>query len=106
MERKRILDELKLMYERMVERGDPAYYFDNEEKLDRLFGHLQSIESASYSSEELVVLHDLADLNERLQHILRTEMKLMKNKKRGSEIVARQYEMGTINESYFYDKRY
>jgi len=106
MERIRILDELKLMYEQMVGRGDPAYYFENEEKLDRLFDHLQSMENDSYSSEELVVLHALAALNERLQHLLRTEMKLMKNKKRGSEIVARQYEMGTMNESYFYDKRY
>lgn len=106
MERYNVMQQLKWMYEKILESGDAKNFMKQEAEIDELFDILQlKATDGPYNQQELESLHDLVQLNDSMKSLLSSDMKQMEVKRNMSPKISQQYDTPAFTDSYFFDKK-
>lgn len=106
MERFQIMQQLKDIYEGILQGKDGRLYLQREAEVENLYLILQSSEDKKYSESEMDMLRVLSELNASMQSLLSTSMNRMQQAHEMSSKVSQQYEAPIFTDSYFYDRKY
>lgn len=106
MERIQIMQDVKHLYEAIIEAGDAKFYLDKQEDIDHLYEILYSMQAEPYTAPEKELLQELIQFNALVQSMVKTALDRMQKSHDLSPVVARHYEQRAYNEAYFYDKKY
>lgn len=106
MERYQTLQQIKLIYEEILDVGDAKLYLQKEAELDRLYHSLQSKVDSPYSQSEKDMLHTLSQLNQSVQSLVSNAMTRMQRTHSMSHKMSEHYEAPAYTDSYFFDKKH
>lgn len=106
MDRFQIMQQLKDIYEEILQGEDGRVFLQREADVENLYLILQSSENKKYSESEKDMLRILSELNESMQSLLITSMNRMQQAHVMSSKVSQQYEAPIFADSYFYDRKY
>lgn len=106
MKRYEIMQQIKVIYEEIVNSCDIKSLLGHENEMDKLYHDLYVMEGEAYSPQETELLNELFELNQTLQSLMSGAMNQMQRAHHMSVVVQKQYDNNFYSDSYFFDKKY
>lgn len=105
MNRYEIMQQIKCMYEEVVNSCDMKVLLNKEDEIEKLYQRLYLIEGDAYTPQEVVLLKELFGLNQTLQSLMKKSMNQMQKAHNMSAVVQKQYDSNFYADAYFVDRK-